>query len=60
MIIVILNVIIMALDGNLIEDPKIKAEIYKTTYLFNSVFILEFIIKIIGLGPLSKILSNNM
>ena len=53
MMIVILNVLIMALDGNLL-DPKTKIEVYKLNFFFNAVFILEFAVKIIGLGPLSK------
>jgi len=57
MFVVILNVVIMALDGDLL-DPATKLEIYKMNFFFNAIFILEFTVKIFGLGPISIILLN--
>ena len=48
--IVIINSIFMALDGNLIK-PEIIKKIEISNYLFNSIFILEYIVKFIGLTP---------
>lgn len=53
MMIVILNVLVMALDGNLL-DTQTKIEVYKLNFFFNAVFILEFAVKIVGLGPISN------
>lgn len=47
----------MALDGDLL-DPATKLEIYKMNFFFNAIFILEFTVKIFGLGPISIILLN--
>ena len=48
--IVIINSVFMALDGNLLV-PEVLNEIEKSNYAFNSVFILEYVVKFIGLGP---------
>ena len=48
--IVILNSVFMALDGNLLK-PEIIKRIDLSNYAFNSIFILEYIVKFIGLGP---------
>jgi hypothetical protein len=48
---VIVNSIIMALDGNLL-DPDANDALYTSNYFFNSIYILEFVIKFIGLGPM--------
>ena len=39
----------MALDGNLLK-PEILERLNVTYYIFNSIFILEYILKFIGLG----------
>lgn len=44
----------MAIDGDNLA-PADKVKIYTLNYLFNSVFILEFIVKVIGLGPISNL-----
>ena len=49
--IVIINSVFMALDGNLLK-PEIISKIDLSNYAFNSIFILEYIVKFIGLGPL--------
>jgi hypothetical protein len=51
MILVIINALIMALDGNLFT-PETYANISLSNYVFNAIFIAEFIIKFIGLGPI--------
>ena len=49
--IVIINSIFMAMDGNLLK-PEILEKINLTKYFFNSIFIVEYIVKFIGLSPL--------
>lgn len=50
MSLVLANAIVMAMDGNLFT-PEIYVNISISNYVFNSIFIAEFIIKLIGLGP---------
>ena len=49
--IVIINSVFMALDGNIFK-PEISQKLEISNYVFNSIFILEYIVKFIGLGPL--------
>ena len=49
--IVIINSVFMALDGNLLK-PEIISKVDLSNYAFNSIFILEYVVKFIGLGPL--------
>ena len=51
MFLVIANAVIMALDGNMFT-PEVYSDISITNYVFNSIFIAEFILKLIGLGPI--------
>ena len=48
--IVVINSIFMALDGNLFA-PEILEKLNISNYVFNSIFILEYVVKFIGLGP---------
>jgi hypothetical protein len=48
--IVIINAVIMAIDGNML-DPDMLVKVATINYAFNAIYILEFIIKFIGLGP---------
>jgi hypothetical protein len=48
--IVILNIILMIIDGNLF-DPEFLQLLQLSNYAFNGVFIMEFLVKFIGLGP---------
>ena len=48
--IVIINSIFMALDGNFMKPETFK-KVEIANYVFNSIFILEYIVKFIGLGP---------
>ncbi len=56
--IVVFNAILMALDGDLF-DKTVKNELFQMNKFFNAVFILEFVVKIIGLGPISKRINLN-
>lgn len=49
--VVLINAIIMAIDGNLLLPEQLSLLDF-TKYIFNSIFIFEFIIKIIGMGPI--------
>ncbi len=51
--IVIFNAVLMALDGDTLPLAT-KKELFKMNYFFNAVFLLEFSVKILGLGPISK------
>jgi len=48
--IVIINSVFMALDGNLLT-PEVNEKLGISNYCFNSIFILEYVVKFIGLGP---------
>ena len=50
-LIVLSNTVILALDGN-IFSPETTDIINRTNYYFNAVFIAEFLIKFVGLGPI--------
>ena len=50
-LIVITNSVIMALDGNMFT-PEQYSNLNVTSYVFNGIFIAEFIMKFIGLGPI--------
>ena len=51
LIVVIINSFFMALDGNLLK-PETLDKMNISYYIFNSIFILEYIVKFIGLSPL--------
>ena len=50
-LVVCINAIFMALDGNLFTYEQIQ-NLNITNYVFNGIFIAEFILKFIGLGPI--------
>ena len=50
-LIVITNSIIMALDGNMFT-PESYSNLNITNYIFNGIFIAEFLMKLVGLGPI--------
>ena len=50
--IVIINSVFMALDGNIIK-PEILNGLNISNYVFNSIFFLEYVVKFIGLSPLT-------
>ena len=49
--VVVINSFFLALDGNLLK-PETLDNVNISNYIFNSIFILEYIVKFIGLGPL--------
>jgi hypothetical protein len=49
--IVLLNAMTMAFDGNLL-DPDTLKKFQLSNYAFNAIFMSEFVIKFIGLGPI--------
>lgn len=49
--VVILNVILMIVGGNLF-DPDLQDKMQLANYGFTAVFMLEFLVKFIGLGPI--------
>ena len=51
LIIVVVNSIFMALDGNFLK-PETLNKLNIGNYIFNSIFILEYVVKFIGLTPL--------
>ena len=51
LVIVMVNSIFMALDGNFLK-PEILNKLNIGNYIFNSIFILEYVVKFIGLTPL--------
>ena len=50
--IVIINSVFMALDGNIIK-PEILNGLNISNYIFNAIFFLEYVVKFIGLSPLT-------
>ena len=51
LVIVVVNSILMALDGNFLK-PELLNQLNIGNYIFNSIFILEYVVKFIGLTPL--------
>ena len=49
--VVIINAFFMAIDGNLLRPEQLESVNF-TKYVFNAIYIAEFLVKIIGLGPL--------
>ncbi len=51
LLVVIINAVFMALDGNLFTPEK-YSKLNISNYVFNGIFIAEFVLKFIGLGPI--------
>ena len=49
--VVVVNSVFMAIDGNILK-PEILDSLNVSNYVFNSVYIIEYVVKFIGLGPL--------
>ena len=49
--VVMINSFFLALDGNLLK-PEISNKLNIGNYVFNMIFIFEYVVKFIGLGPL--------
>ena len=51
LLVVLINSIFMALDGNLFK-PEVVNNLNISNYVFNSIFFLEYAVKFVGLSPL--------
>ena len=51
LLVVLINSIFMALDGNLFK-PEVVNNLNIANYVFNSIFFFEYLVKFIGLSPL--------
>ena len=49
--VVVVNSVFMAIDGNILK-PEHLDSLNVSNYVFNSVYIFEYVVKFIGLGPL--------
>ena len=49
--VVVVNSVFMAIDGNILK-PEHLDSLNVSNYLFNSIYIFEYVIKFIGLGPI--------
>ena len=56
-LIVVLNALFMALDGDLFP-VSVRIEFALLNYFFNAIFIFEFIVKMLGYGPISIFFLN--
>ena len=51
LLVVLINSIFMALDGNLFK-PEVLNNLNISNYVFNAIFFLEYVVKFVGLSPL--------
>ena len=51
LVVVIVNSVFMALDGNIFK-PEVLNKLNITNYVFNAVYMFEYLVKFVGLGPL--------
>ena len=49
--VVVVNSVFMAIDGNILK-PEVLDSLNVSNYVFNSVYIFEYVVKFIGLGPI--------
>ena len=49
--VVVVNSVFMAIDGNILK-PEVLDSLNVSNYVFNSIYIFEYIVKFIGLGPI--------
>ena len=49
--VVVINSVFMAIDGNILK-PEVLDSLNVSNYVFNSLYIFEYIMKFIGLGPI--------
>ena len=49
--VVLINSVFMAIDGNIIK-PEVLNSLNVSNYVFNVVYMLEYVVKFIGLGPI--------
>ena len=51
LLVVVVNSIFMAIDGNILK-PEILNNLNSSNYFFNAVYMFEYMVKFIGLGPI--------
>jgi hypothetical protein len=51
LVVVVINSVFMAIDGNIIK-PEILKTLAVSDYIFNAVYMFEYLVKFIGLGPI--------
>ena len=51
LVFVVVNSVFMAIDGNIIK-PEILTSLNISNYLFNAVYMFEYLVKFVGLGPI--------
>ena len=49
--VVLVNSVFMAIDGNIIK-PEILNRLNRSNYFFNAVYMFEYLVKFVGLGPI--------
>ena len=49
--VVVVNSVFMAIDGNILK-PEVLDSLNVSNYVFNSLYIFEYVVKFIGLGPI--------
>ena len=49
--VVVINSVFMAIDGNILK-PEILNDLNKSNFFFNAVYMFEYVVKFIGLGPI--------
>ena len=49
--VVVVNSVFMAIDGNILK-PEVLDSLNVSNYVFNSIYIFEYVVKFIGLGPI--------
>ena len=51
LLVVVVNSVFMAIDGNILK-PEILNDLNKSNFFFNAVYMFEYFVKFIGLGPI--------
>ena len=49
--VVVVNSVFMAIDGNILK-PEVLDSLNVSNYVFNAIYIFEYVVKFIGLGPI--------
>ena len=51
LVVVVINSVFMAIDGNILK-PEILTNLAVADYVFNGVYMFEYLVKFVGLGPI--------
>ena len=49
--VVVINSVFMAIDGNILK-PELLSKLNTSNYFFNAVYMFEYLVKFVGLGPI--------